>query len=80
MAMMLKDSLQTIHTHKTLSPHYTELLEILEEILILREEYRRRMKREIFPVDKKLIAAKMAGGLPLVDFSSVKFDLTEPRD
>ena len=71
MAMMLKDSLQTIQTHKTLSPHYTELLEILEEILILREEYRHRMKREIFPVEEKLIAAKMAGGLPLVDFSSV---------
>lgn len=80
MAMMLKDSLQTIQTHKTLSPHYTELLEILEEILILREEYRRRMKREIFPVDKKLIIAKMAGGLPLVDFSSIDFDLAEPRD
>ncbi len=63
-----------------MSPHYTELLEILEEILILREEYRHRMKREIFPVDEKLIAAKMAGGLPLVDFSSVIGDLTEPRE
>jgi FdhE protein len=80
MAMMLKDSLQTIQTHKALSPHYTELLEILEEILILREEYRRRMTREIFPVEKKFITAKMAGGLPLVDFSSVNFDLAEPRD
>ncbi len=80
MAMMLKDSLQTIQTHKTLSPHYTELLEILEEILILREEYRHRMKQDIFPVEEKLIAAKMAGGLPLIDFSSVDCDLIEPRD
>jgi FdhE protein len=80
MATMLKDSLQNIQTHKALNPHYTELLEILEEILILREEFRRRMKREIFPIEEKLIAAKMAGGLPLVDFSSVTYDLTESRD
>jgi FdhE protein len=80
MATMLIDSLQNIQIHKAMSPHYTELLEILEEILILREEHRHRMKREIFPVDKKLIAAKLAGGLPLVDFSSVTCDLTEPRE
>jgi FdhE protein len=80
MATMLKDSLRTIQTHKALSPHYAELLEILEEILILREEHRRRITEEIFPVDQKLITAKMAGGLPLVDFSSVPFDLTKPRD
>jgi FdhE protein len=80
MAMLLKESLRNIQTHKTMSPHYTELLEILEEILILREEFRRRMKHEIFPVDPKLIAAKMAGGLPLIDFSSIKDDLSEPRE
>ncbi|HLD29425.1 MAG TPA: formate dehydrogenase accessory protein FdhE, partial [bacterium] len=80
MDTMLKDSLQNIQIHKVMSPHYTELLEILEEILILREEYRHRIKREIFPVEQKLIAAKLAGGLPLVDFSSVACDLTEPRD
>jgi FdhE protein len=79
MSMVLKDALQTIQTHRNLSPHYAELLDILEEILILREEYRRRMQREIFPVDEKLIAAKMAGGLPLVDFSSVIDDLEEPQ-
>jgi FdhE protein len=80
MATMLKDSLQNIQIHKVMSPHYTELLEILEEILILREEYRHRIKREIFPVEGKLIAAKLAGGLPLVDFSSVTCDLTEPKE
>jgi len=80
MATMLRDSLRTIQAHKTLSPHYTELLEVLEEILILREEHRRRVKRVVFPVDEKLIAAKMAGGLPLVDFSAVDFDLREPRE
>jgi FdhE protein len=38
------------------------------------------MKREVFLIQGKLVAAKMAGGLPLVDFSSVECDLTEPRD
>jgi len=80
MDKMLKDSLQNIQTHKNSNPHYTELLEILEEILILREEHRHRMTRETFPVEKKLIAAKMSGGLPLVDFSSVAYDLTESKD
>ncbi len=80
MATMLKDVLQNIQTHRTLSPHYSELLDILEEILILREEHRLKVKREIFPVEPKLIAAKMAGGLPLVDFSSVISDLTEPKE
>jgi FdhE protein len=37
------------------------------------------MRGEIFPVDEKLIAAKMAGGFPLVDFSSVTYDLAEPQ-
>jgi len=80
MASILKDSLQTIQTYRKMNPHYTELLDILEEILILREEYRRRMKGEIFPVEEKLIAAKMAGGFPLVDFSSLSCDLTEPKE
>jgi FdhE protein len=80
MDKMLKDSLQNIQTYKNMNPHYRELLEILEEILILREEHRHRMNREIFPVEERLIAAKMAGGLPLVDFSSVAYDLTEPKD
>jgi FdhE protein len=71
--------LRTIQTHRDLSPHYAELLDILEEILILREEYRRRMQGEIFPVDEKLIAAKMVGGFPLVDFSSVIGDLAGPQ-
>jgi FdhE protein len=79
MATVLKDALQTIQTHRDLSPHYAELLDILEEILILREEYRRRMQRDIFPVDEKLIAAKLAGGFPLVDFSSVIGNLAEPQ-
>ena len=80
MASILKASLQTIQTYRKMNPHYTGLLDILEEILILREEYRRRLKGEIFPVEERLIAAKMAGGFPLVDFSSLSCDLTEPKE
>lgn len=80
MAAILKDSLRTIHAYRASNPHYTELLDILEEILILREEFRRRLPREVFPVEEKLLAAKMAGGLPLVDFSSPGRDLSEPEE
>lgn len=80
MATMLKNALQTIETHRAQNPHYTELLDILEEILILREENRRRLTREVFPVNPALVNAKMTGGLPLIDFSVPIADLTEPRD
>jgi len=38
MANML-DALKTIEQYKSDSPHYSELLDILAELLILREEY-----------------------------------------
>ena len=59
MAEKLKETLKTIEKYKASSPHYTELLDILEEILILREEYRRRLDRDVFVVDERLIASKM---------------------
>ncbi|MCK9196791.1 MAG: formate dehydrogenase accessory protein FdhE [Syntrophales bacterium] len=79
MAKMLKDTLKTIESYKTQSPHYEELLAILEEILILREEYRRKMPESIFPVDERLISSKMEGGLPLIDLSQGDYDLTQPQ-
>lgn len=79
MAKMLKNTLKTIERYKNLSPHYEDLLDILEEVLILREEYRYNMNENIFPVDEKLIKQKLSGGLPLVDFSGGNFDLTEPQ-
>ncbi|MCK9363582.1 MAG: formate dehydrogenase accessory protein FdhE [Syntrophales bacterium] len=80
MATILKDSLRTIQSHRSLNPQYAELLDILEEILILREEYRRRIQKEIFAVDAKLIRAKVEGGFPLIDFSFADYDLSEPQD
>ncbi len=79
MAEMLKDTLKTIEKYKTTSPHYTELLDILEEILILREEFRRELTEDVFTVDERLIASKMEGGLPLVDLGAGDVDLAAPK-
>ena len=79
MAKMLKDNLKTIEFYKSQNPHYEELLAILEEILILREEYRRKLTDDIFPVDERLVSSKIEGGLPLIDLSQGNYDLTQPR-
>ncbi len=80
MPKMLKESLKTIEAYKTTSPHYVELLDILSDILILREGYRKDMADVFTTVDESLIAKKMTGGLPLIDFSCGRFDLSKPRE
>ena len=79
MGEILKKSLETIEKYKNKSPHYEELLGILEEILILRENCRQEFKENIFPIDERHIEQKLSGGLPLVDFSRNNFDLSEPK-
>jgi len=80
MVATLRKSLKTIEDYKSISPHYTDLLDILGEILILREEYRNNMKSSIFTVDENLISQKMEGGLPLIDFAGNKYDLLHPKE
>jgi FdhE protein len=80
MSSKLRNSLQTIENYKIASPHYNEILDILGEILIVREEYRNNLKDSIFSVDENIIAQKMEGGLPLIDFAGGNFDLTRPRE
>jgi len=80
MAATLRKALKTIEDYKSANPHYTELLDIMADILILREEYRNRMKDPIFSVEENLITQKMEGGLPLIDFSGKKYDLTRPKE
>lgn len=80
MATILKDSLRTIQTHRSLNPQYIELLDILEEILILREEFRRRVHKNNFPVDARFIRGKVEGGFPLIDFSLDNYDLSGPQE
>ena len=80
MAATLRKSLKTIEDYKVTNPHYTDLLDILAEILILREDYRKSMKSPIFSVEDKLISGKMEGGLPLIDLAGQKYDLTRPKE
>ena len=80
MAATLRKSLKTIEDYKATNPIYTDLLDILGEILILREEYRKNMASPIFSVEEKLIPGKMEGGLPLIDLVGQKYDLTRPKD
>jgi len=76
----LADTLKTIEHHRRQSPHYSELLDVLEEILILREDYKRNFPEILFPIAEHLIREKLAGGFPLLDFSTVSFDVTRPRE
>lgn len=80
MAQALQDTLKTIDGYRHMNPHYEELLDILEEVLIMRETYRRKVKEDIFTVDESLIEKKLAGGLPLVDFPEGTFDLEKPKE
>lgn len=80
MAATLRKSLKTIEDYKSANPHYVEILDIMADILILREEYLNNMKDSIFKVDENLIAKKMEGGLPLIDFTGKKYDFTRPRE
>ena len=79
MVATLRKSLKTIEDYKTANPHYTELLDIMADILILREEYLNNMKYSIFDVDEKLISQKMKGGLPLIDLTGKKYNLSHPK-
>ncbi|MDO9585792.1 MAG: formate dehydrogenase accessory protein FdhE [Syntrophales bacterium] len=80
MAEILTETLKTIENYKTVNPHYNELFDILGEILIIREEYRQKMKGMTFTLEERLIAKKLAGGLPLLDFSAGDFDFTPAKD
>ncbi len=80
MAKKLKETLKTIERYKTVNPHYVDLLDILEEILIKREAYKKEDHPNVFSVDEAIIPQKLHGGLPLVDLAEGEFDLTGPRE
>ena len=79
-AQRLNESLKTIERYKHTSPHYEELLDILGDILILREEYRRKVREDIFKIDEGLLTTKLNSGMPLVDFVDGVINLEEPRN
>ncbi len=80
MGATLRKSLKTIEDYKSANPHYTELLDIMADILILRKGYRNSMKDPLFRVEENLITKKMEGGLPLIDFTGKDYDLTRPKE
>lgn len=80
MANILVETLKTIEKYRIESPHYTELFDILGEILVLREECRQSMRQITFPIEERLVAAKLSGGLPLIDFTTINFDYLPARD
>ncbi len=80
MAQRLNDSLKTIERYKHTSPHYEELLDILGDILILREEYRRKAHKDIYSVEESLLKKKLGSGMPLVDFVDGDINLDEPQE
>jgi len=79
MVATLRKSLKTIEDYKSANPHYTELLDIMADILILRAEYLNNIKDPIFHVEENLITQKMEGGLPLIDFMGKEYDLSRPK-
>ncbi|MEN6467197.1 MAG: formate dehydrogenase accessory protein FdhE [Syntrophaceae bacterium] len=80
MSKKLNEILQNIEDYKNENPHYKELLEMLEEILILREEFRRKITHDVFGIEQALVVSKLSGGLPLIDFTAGKFDLEQPKE
>lgn len=76
----LNETLKTIERYKHVNPHYEELLDILGEILILREEFRRKVEHDIYRADDALIDKKIKGGMPIVDFFNGNIDLREAQN
>jgi FdhE protein len=80
MPQKLKEALKTIEEYKKESPHYEELLDILGDILILREKYLQEMDEETFSLDERLVESKIGGGFPLVDVLGGTYDLSRPKE
>ncbi|MDR2860956.1 MAG: formate dehydrogenase accessory protein FdhE [Syntrophobacterales bacterium] len=79
MAEKLYETLKTIERYRTTNPHYVDLLDILEEIVILRETYKKEKEYKVFSVDEELIPRKLKGGFPIVDLARGIVDLTGPE-
>ena len=79
MAEKLYETLKTIERHRAASPHYGDLLDILEEIVILREIYKKENSYTVFSIDEELIPQKLKGGFPIIDLAHGIVDLTGPN-
>jgi len=79
MAEKLYETLKTIERYRNTSPHYVDLLDILEEIVILRETYKKENSYTVFSIDEELIPQKLKGGFPIVDLAHGIVDFTGPE-
>lgn len=80
MPQNLREALKTIEEYKQATPHYEELLDILGEILILREKHLQQLDESTFPLDERLVESKIEGGFPLVDVIGGPCDLSRPKE
>lgn len=80
MSQLLTQALKKIELYKATSPHYNELLDILAEVLLLRQEQKKAIDNILFPVEERFIRAKIKGGFPLLDFTQIDYDITRPRE
>lgn len=80
MPQKLKEALKTIEEYKKASPHYEELLDILGDILILREKHLQQVDEGTFSLDERLVESKIEGGFPLVDVLGGTYDLSRPKE
>ena len=79
MVEKLYETLKTIEKYRTINPHYVDLLDILEEIVILRETYKKENSYTVFSIDEGLIPQKLKGGFPVVDLAQGIVDFTGPK-
>lgn len=79
MAEKLHETLKTIERYRATNPHYVDLLDILEEIVILREVYKKENSYIVFSVDEELVLQKLKGGFPIVDLAHGIVDFTGPK-
>jgi len=79
MAEKLYETLKTIEKYREANPHYADLLDILEEIIILRETYKKENSRTVFSINEDLIPPKLKGGFPIVDLSRDIVDFSGPK-
>lgn len=80
MKKLLTETLITIENYKAVKPHCNDLFDILSEMLIVREEYRQKMKLMSFTLEERLISKKLEGGLPLLDLSAGDYNLAPAKD
>lgn len=81
MSRMITQALKTIESHKATGFCCNELLDILGDVLLLRLKQRKNLDITLFPVEERLVKAKLRGGFPLVDLSQLDFiDLARPRE